>query len=90
VSLGAEVISALSSRITWYQNWIKDAIGPKLEPGNEFLRNKNFDKMRTEGLEVEMKYDFGRGSYLSLIILTSFLSSVIFSGLCRSTRAILC
>lgn len=66
VSLGAEIYSALSSRITWYQNWIKDAIGPKLEPGNEFLRNKNFDKMRTEGLEVEMKYDFGRGSYLSL------------------------
>jgi iron complex outermembrane receptor protein len=66
VSLGAEVTSALSSRVTWFQNWIKDAIVPKMWSGGfEFLRLKNQRKMRTEGLEVEMKYDFGRGSYLS-------------------------
>jgi len=66
VSLGAEFTSAISSRVTWYQNWTKDTIGPNMEPGPEFYRNKNSGKMRTEGLEVEMKYDFGRGSYLAM------------------------
>jgi outer membrane receptor for ferrienterochelin and colicins len=64
VSLGAEFNSEFSNRVTWYQNWTKNTIAPLMEPGVEFLRNKNYGKMRSEGLEYEMKYDFGRGSYL--------------------------
>ena len=65
VSLGAEVTPSLSSRVTWYQNQIKDAIGPEMK-SVDFLRSKNFSKMRTEGLEIETRYDLGRGSYLAL------------------------
>jgi len=66
VSLGAEFTSALSSRITWFRNSIKDYIVLNPKPGPGFLHLTNRDTIRTEGLEVEMKYDLGRGSYLAL------------------------
>jgi len=65
VSLGAEVISSLSGRITWYQNQIKDAIDPEMKSGVNFLRSTNYSKMKSQGLELEMRYDLGRGSYLA-------------------------
>ena len=67
LSLGAQLTSVLNSRITWFRNNIKDSIFLKTEfefPG--FLHNINRDKIRTEGLELEMQYDLGRGSYLAL------------------------
>jgi len=66
VSLGAEVTPSFSGRVTWYQNQIKDAIGPKMESGLDFKRSRNYGRMRSEGFEIEMRYDLGRGSYLAL------------------------
>jgi len=66
VSLGAEFTSSLSSRVTWFLNRTKDTISVKMEPGLEFARHINKGKSRTEGLEVEMSYDFGRGTYLAM------------------------
>lgn len=65
ISIGAEVTPFLSGRLTWYQNWIKDTIAPKMDYP-DYVRNVNRGKMRTEGMEMEMRYDLGRGSYLAL------------------------
>jgi iron complex outermembrane receptor protein len=65
VSLGAEFTPSLSSRITWFRSRIKDAIGQTFEQGPDWQRYRNFDTQRSEGLEVEMRYDFGRGTYLT-------------------------
>jgi iron complex outermembrane receptor protein len=66
VSLGAEVTPACNGRITWYQNRIKDAIDPEMKSGVNFLRSTNYSTMKSQGLELEMRYDLGRGSYLAL------------------------
>ena len=66
VSLGAEITPSLSSRVTWFRNSVKDHISIMMKPGPKFFRNVNFDKKKSEGLEVEMKYDFGRGTYLAV------------------------
>ena len=66
VSLGAELTPSLSSRITWFLNWADDGIGPKLGSGFNLFRYENYSKFRSEGLEIEMKYDFGRGTYLAM------------------------
>jgi iron complex outermembrane receptor protein len=66
VSLGAEITPSFSGRVTWYQNEIKDAIDPKMGSGFDFLQSTNYSTMRSQGLEMEMRYDLGRGSYLAL------------------------
>jgi len=65
VSFGAQFTPSLSSRVTWFRSIVDDSIGMMVEPGPEYLRHKNFGKQRSEGLEVEMRYDFGRGTYLA-------------------------
>ena len=37
-----------------------------MKPGPEFWCNINYDKIKSEGLEAEVKYDFGKGSYLRM------------------------
>jgi iron complex outermembrane receptor protein len=65
VSLGAEVTPSLSGQITWSRSRIKDSIGQTLEQGPDWQRYRNFGTQRSEDLELEMKYDFGRGAYLA-------------------------
>jgi iron complex outermembrane receptor protein len=66
VSLGAEFSTALNARLTWYRNDENNGISIMIEPGSDFLHYKNFGRMRSEGLELEMRYDFGRGTYLAM------------------------
>jgi len=66
VSLGAEVTPYLSGRVTWFWNSVKDYIDIMMKPGPQFFRQINLDQKRSEGLIVEMKYDFGRGTYLAV------------------------
>jgi len=60
VSLGAEFTSSLSSRVTFYHSQGDDNIVPLL------FGYMNYGKVRLQGVEVEAKYDFGRGSYLAM------------------------
>ncbi|MCK5880115.1 MAG: TonB-dependent receptor, partial [Holophagae bacterium] len=63
VSLGADFSNYLSGRITGFKSKTKDHIDLNMTALP--LRFDNFGKVRGEGVEVEMKYDFGRGSYIS-------------------------
>jgi len=51
--------------LLYCHNKINDFIGPEMKPGPGFFHHENFSTMRTEGLEVEMQYDFGRGTNLA-------------------------
>ena len=63
VSLGAEFTSSFNCRITYYYRKREDIILPNLfEPPWNY---KNKGKQRDQGFEVEAKYDFGRGTYIS-------------------------
>jgi iron complex outermembrane receptor protein len=62
VSVGAEFTPSFSSRVTWFRNDKEDYISWQTFP----FRNRNCGKVRSEGVIVEMKYDFGRGSYLAM------------------------
>jgi outer membrane receptor protein involved in Fe transport len=61
-SLGADFSSSLSGRITGYYQKIKDIIVED-PPGVGIWINHG--KRRVHGFEVEVKYDFGRGTYLA-------------------------
>jgi len=60
VSLGAEFTSSLRGRVTWYHTEGDDVIGALF---TEFV---NIANVRFQGVEAEMKYDFGRGTYLTM------------------------
>ena len=59
VSLGAEFTRSLSGRVTLYHRQAKDLI-VAVRP------YENLGKNRDQGFEVEMKYNFRRGSYLAM------------------------
>jgi outer membrane cobalamin receptor len=61
ISFGADVTSSLSSRITAFQIKYNDLIAPEVDTAIYV----NYDQWDTEGVEVEAKYDFGKGSYLA-------------------------
>jgi len=65
ISLGAEFDRVFSGRITGFQNTIKDNID-LISAGSqgEIFQNKN--ELQSQGFEIEMKYDFGRGTYLAM------------------------
>ncbi len=62
ISFGAEITDALSSRITGFRNEIKDSVDRDVIEGKRVFRNK--DKIRSQGVEAEVRYDFGKGTYL--------------------------
>jgi len=65
ISLGAEFDRVFSGRITGFQNIIKDTIDQIfVESQGGVFQNK--DELRSQGFEIEMKYDFGRGTYLAM------------------------
>ena len=59
VSLGAEFSPSLSGRVTLYHTQTKDLI-------LHGYITRNLGKTRYQGFEIEMKYDFGRGTYLAM------------------------
>ncbi len=61
VSLGAELTSSLNGRVTLYHRERKDMILTFDPPGNYV----NLGGTRDQGIELEMKYDFGRGTYFA-------------------------
>jgi len=65
ISIGAEY-DAFSARITGFQNTIKDNIDVASAGPQGELVFQNKDQLRSQGIEAEMKYDFGRGTYLAM------------------------
>ncbi|QTA91526.1 TonB-dependent receptor [Desulfonema magnum] len=64
VSFGT-VVGGFSSRLTGFWNIIEDSIrAAKLDDGRFVFQNS--DELRSRGAEVELKYDFGRGTYLAM------------------------
>jgi iron complex outermembrane receptor protein len=64
ISLGAEFSSSLSGRVTFFHNEGDDIVDQFRD--FNFEKYKNHSKMRSQGFEVEARYDLGRGSYLAL------------------------
>jgi len=63
ISLGAEFTSSFNSRATYYYRKRKDIITAlSAIPPWDFV---NLGKERDHGFEIEAKYDFGKGIYLS-------------------------
>lgn len=62
VSVGAEFTEALSGRVTGFLNDIKDSLNLVPVEGQQVYQNK--DQIRSQGIELEAKYDFGKGTYL--------------------------
>ena len=60
VSLGADFTSSFTGRATFYHNEEEDVIG---YPSVNYVANVG--KARNQGFEVEAKYDFGKGTYIS-------------------------
>lgn len=63
ISVGAEVSEAISGRITGFRNAIKDSVDIDVVEGQRIFRNK--DEIRSQGVEVEVRYNFGKGTYLA-------------------------
>ncbi|MDM8525444.1 TonB-dependent receptor [Desulfococcaceae bacterium HSG8] len=64
ISLGTEM-KGFSSRITGFHSTVEDSINTRLTPEGLYIF-ENTDEMRSQGVEAEMKYDFGKGSYLAM------------------------
>jgi iron complex outermembrane receptor protein len=65
ISLGTQFNSFLNGRVTLFRNTIKDKISLFSYDGDQWIF-ENRDKIRSEGFELEMKYDFGKGTYLAM------------------------
>jgi len=62
-SLGANFTSSFSGRVTLFHREAEDLIWPTLFDAPWNFRN--LGKARDQGFEVEAKYDFGKGTYIS-------------------------
>jgi outer membrane receptor protein involved in Fe transport len=62
LSLGADITSSLEGRITFFRNDEKDKIGLDLLRGG--MTNLETSP-QSQGVEVEARYDFGRGTYIA-------------------------
>jgi iron complex outermembrane receptor protein len=63
ISLGAEITFSLFSRLTFFHRQGDDLITiTEVVP----FQHDNLSKGRSQGLEVELDYDFGKGTYLAL------------------------
>jgi outer membrane receptor protein involved in Fe transport len=62
LSFGANLTEALNVRITGFHNTVKDSIElATTAQGTRMFQNES--KIRSQGIETEMKYDFGKGTY---------------------------
>ncbi|GAK59366.1 hypothetical protein U27_06350 [Candidatus Vecturithrix granuli] len=64
LSVGANLTSALSARITGFYNSIKDSIDLVTYDVQDIFENSS--EIRARGIEAEWKYDFGKGTYLAM------------------------
>lgn len=66
ISLGAEVTEALTARLTGFRNSVKDSVDIVTVQQGEFSQRifQNKDELQTQGVELELTYDFGKGTYL--------------------------
>jgi iron complex outermembrane receptor protein len=63
VSAGAEITDALSGRVTGFFSQIFDSINQvQTEEGFQY---QNADELQSQGVEMEARYDFGKGTYLT-------------------------
>ena len=62
LSLGAELTDALSGRITGFRNTVNDSVEAVTIAGTRMFQNTS--KIRSQGIEAEVKYDFGKGIYV--------------------------
>ena len=60
ISLGAEFTPSLTSRVTFFHNEGKDNVVAY------FTTAQNESKTRSQGVELEARYDFPRGTYLAM------------------------
>jgi len=67
LSLGAN-LSPFSGQVTAFHNTLKDAIILEQDSSGGVPRYQwaNADSVKRYGVELQMKYDFGRGTYLSM------------------------
>ena len=66
LSFGVRFLPSFSAQVTGFYFEQKDLIGPDLSgspPSRQFI---NSAKAEYKGVELQMKYDFGRGTYLSM------------------------
>ena len=66
LSFGLRFVPAFSAEVTGYYSTAKDGITPAMTGSPPSLKYINLGKGRTQGFELKMKYDFGRGTYLSM------------------------
>lgn len=60
-SIGADITSSLEGRITFFRSEEKD----KIEVGDDGFATNAETSPRSQGVEVEARYDFGRGTYIT-------------------------
>lgn len=64
ISLGADLTESAQVRLTGFRNDIKESINTLLlSDGRTEYQNK--DELRSQGAELEVQYDFGKGIYLT-------------------------
>ena len=66
ISLGATPISPLNIRLTGFYNTIKDNIGQTFNRDQNRFEFNNLNEITSQGIEVEVRYDFDGGSYLGM------------------------
>ena len=62
ISLGAQIVSALSGRLAFFLNEIQDSIELATYETQDVFENQG--EIRTQGVEFDIKYDFGKGTWL--------------------------
>jgi len=65
LSLGAE-FSPFTGQVTVFYKKIKDYIGYTLRGSPPSYYNVNIGELTNQGVTLQMKYDFGRGTYLAM------------------------
>ncbi len=64
ISVGAELTEAFTARLTGFHNNIHDSIELATHETQDVFENQN--EIRTQGVEAELKYNFGKGTYIGL------------------------
>lgn len=65
ISLGADFSASFSGRITGFKNSIKDNIISVRTASGTGVVFQNLQSLDSQGVEAELKYDFGKGTYLA-------------------------
>ena len=65
LSFGLRFLPSFTTQVTGFYYKPKNVIGPVMLGGGNF-KYINYGKTKNKGFELQMKYDFGRGTYLSM------------------------